>query len=83
MSYGKFNTYEEVATKFSIKLKEYSFLQEKEIDVKEDIFDFINDNLKSRRSYINENAICENIISPILKCCSKTKYNSYLVACEI
>ena len=44
MVYGKFKTYEEVATKFCIKLQEVSFLQEKEIVVKPDIFAFIKEN---------------------------------------
>lgn len=71
MAYGKFLTYEEVATKFNIKLIELSFLQEREILIKEDIFNFIKENLRARRNYINEYIICESIIFPILSVVSK------------
>jgi len=71
MSYGNFSTYEEAATKFKLKLRELSFVQEKEIAVKPDILEFIKENLSLRRNYITENAICESIISPILTVISK------------
>ena len=71
MSYGNFSTYEEVATKFRIKLREVFFVQEKEFAIKPDILEFIKENLSLRRNYITENAICESIISPILTVVSK------------
>jgi hypothetical protein len=71
MAYGKFATYEEVAAKFKIKLTELSFLQEREIIIKEDIFNFIKENLELRRNYVNEYVICESIIFPILSVVSK------------
>ena len=71
MAYGKFGTYEEVATQFKIKLIEASFIQKKEITIPESLFEFINDNLRLKRSYVSENAICEAIISPILNIISK------------
>lgn len=71
MAYGKFSTYEEVATKFKIKLIEDSFIQETPITIAESLFEFINDNLRLKRSYVSENAICESIISPILNIISK------------
>lgn len=71
MAYGKFKTYEEVATKFNIKLKEVSFVEEREIEVKKDIFEYIKENLETRRNYVSENAICESIIFPILDVISK------------
>jgi hypothetical protein len=66
MSYGKFSTYEEVATRFKIKLIETSFIQEIPIKIPDSLFEFIDDNLRMKRSYVSENAICESIISPIL-----------------
>jgi hypothetical protein len=66
MPYGKFNSYEEVATRFQIKLTDASFIQETPINISAGLFEFIDDNLRLRRSYVSENAICENIISPIL-----------------
>ena len=71
MAYGNFKTYEEVATKFQIKLHEASFVEEKVISVPQDVFVFIKENLETRRNYITENAICETIISPILMLVSK------------
>ncbi|NOQ35367.1 MAG: hypothetical protein GQ569_05660 [Methylococcaceae bacterium] len=71
MTYGTFKTYEEVAIRFRIKLIETSFIQESSIEVPAGLFEFINDNLRLKRSYISENAICENIISPILNIISK------------
>ncbi len=66
MSYGKFSTYEEVALKFHIKFIEQAFVEEKSILIDKGIFFFINKNIRTRRSYVSENAICESIISPIL-----------------
>ncbi len=71
MSYDNFNTYEEVAIKFKIRLIEQSFIKEEKIHLDKSLFDFVNDNLKSRRNYISENAICESIISPILNIIAK------------
>ena len=71
MAYGKFGTYEEVATQFKIKLIESSFIQKKEISIPESLFEFVNDNLRLKRNYVSENAICEAIISPILTIVSK------------
>ncbi|MCI5145109.1 MAG: hypothetical protein D3923_06155 [Candidatus Electrothrix sp. AR3] len=66
MSYGTFSTYEEVAIKFQIKFIEQAFVEEKRIGLDPALFEFINGNLKTRRNYVSENAICESIISPIL-----------------
>jgi hypothetical protein len=66
MPYGKFSSYEEVATRFQIKLTDASFIQEIPITISTGLFEFIDSNLRLRRSYISENAICENIIAPIL-----------------
>ena len=76
MPYGKFSTYEEVATRFKIKLIETSFIQETPIEIPESLFDFIDDNLRLKRSYVSENAICESIISPILNIVCKFNYIS-------
>lgn len=71
MPYGTFTTYEEVATKFKIKLAEQSFVQKASLAIDKALFSFISDNLKTRRSYVSENAICESIISPILNVAAK------------
>ena len=71
MGYSIFKTYEEVAIKFKIKLLECHFVEEKEIVVKPAIFEFIADNLATRRNYVSEHSICETLISPILNVISK------------
>lgn len=50
MAYGNFKSYEEVALKFQIELIECAFVEEKEIVVKEDLFDFVKKNLELRRN---------------------------------
>ncbi len=71
MSYGNYSNYEEVATKFKIKFKEENFVKEEPININPSMFTFIDDNVKSRRSYVSENSICENIIAPILSIVAK------------
>ena len=66
MSYGTLKTYEEVAIKFEIQLQEEIFIQQKELLLSKEIFNFIYKNLQLRRNYISESAICETMISPIL-----------------
>ena len=71
MSYDNYSNYEEVATKFKIKFKEENFVKEEPININPSMFTFIDDNVKSRRSYVSENSICENIIAPILSIVAK------------
>jgi len=66
MSYGTLKTYEEVALKFEIQLQEQIFIQQKEIQISEEMLGFIQKNLQRRRNYVSESAICETMISPIL-----------------
>lgn len=66
MSYENFKTYEEVAIKFGIKLQVKHFIEEKELEVEKDLFQYISSNLQKRANYVSENAICETIISNIL-----------------
>jgi len=66
MAYGTLKTYEEVALKFEIQLQEQIFMQQKPINISEDILNLIQNNLQLRRNYVSESAICETMISPIL-----------------
>lgn len=66
MAYGQFKTYEEVALKFAIVLQERAFVEEREMIIAPEIFNFIQKNLGLRRNYVSENAICEMMIAPIL-----------------
>jgi hypothetical protein len=71
MPFGKFKTYEEVATKFHVTLKRISFVQEKELHVDKALFNFVASNLINPSSYISENALCETIIANILNIVKK------------
>ncbi|MCK5876809.1 MAG: hypothetical protein KAG43_04180, partial [Candidatus Marithrix sp.] len=66
MSYGTLKTYEEVALKFEIQLQEVIFVQQKKINISEEMLNLIQNNLQLRRNYVSESAICETMISPIL-----------------
>lgn len=72
MAYGKFNTVEEVATKFDIEVaNKTAFVSQKEIQILEPMFVMIIENINDDISYINEYTICERIISPILNLVSR------------
>lgn len=67
MSYGKFKSVEEVATKFDIEVADRTaFLNEIELEILDVLFSMITKNLQDETNYINEFAICEAIIRPIL-----------------
>lgn len=72
MAYGKFKTVEEVARKFEIEVtNKTTFVSQKEIKVLESLFFFVTENINDDISFVNEVAICERIISPILNIVSK------------
>jgi len=66
MSYGNFKTLTEVAEKFDIELKTAHFIDQLTIDIPEYPFLDIKQRLGDDMSFINETAICEDIIKPIL-----------------
>lgn len=66
MSYGNFKTVTEVAEKFDIELKTESFIDELAIEIPDYPFSDIERRLGNEISFINEFAICEDIIKPIL-----------------
>jgi len=74
MAYGKFQTLEEVLIKFDIEMKTEKFLKEMHFEIVTALSDFLQENLSDRRNYINENSICETIISPFLNLVSR-KHN--------
>ncbi len=72
MAYGNFKTVEEVARKFDIEVaNKTAFTRQKEINVLEVLFSIITENINDSISFINETAICERIISPILNTVSR------------
>jgi hypothetical protein len=66
MAFGKFQTLEEVLIKFDIEMKTINFLDTTNFVIVDTLSDFLQQNLSNRLNYINENSICETIISPIL-----------------
>jgi hypothetical protein len=66
MSYGDFKTVAEVAEKFDIELKTESFIDELAIEIPDYPFSDLERRLGNEMSFINEVAICEDIIKPIL-----------------
>ena len=66
MSYGDFKTISEVAEKFDIELKTEAFIDELAIEIPDYPFSDIEMRLGDEMSFINEVAICENIIKPVL-----------------
>lgn len=66
MSYGNFKSVPEVAEKFNIKIRTDSFIDTLNIEIPELYFSDIERRLGDEMSFINEVAICEDIIKPIL-----------------
>jgi hypothetical protein len=72
MSYGKFNTIEEVARKFDIEVaNKTAFVSQKEIKILDTLLVILTENINDDISFINETTICERIISPILNIVSR------------
>ncbi len=67
MSYGKFKSVEEVATKFDIEVADRTpFVSEKKLDILDAFLSMVAKNLKDDTNYITEFAVCDAIIRPIL-----------------
>jgi len=68
MAYGTFKSVEEIAEKFDISvMKRQSFIDQKSFDVPALHFALIEEALRDDTNYVSEYAICETLISPILK----------------
>ncbi len=66
MPYGQFESVEEVASLFNIKVKDASITQTKPIAISETGFKSITKKLLDSLSFRNEATICNKIITPIL-----------------
>jgi len=66
MSYGDFKKVSDVATKFGTKVKKKPFIDTLSLKITPVHFTDIMERLDSSLSFINEVAICEDIIKPIL-----------------
>lgn len=66
MSYGNFESVEQVADIFNLKVKDGSVIRSKSIVISELFFDNIKRRLLSSLSFRNETTICNKVITPIL-----------------
>jgi len=67
MSYGKFKSVEEVATKFDIKVADRTaFLEEKNLEILDAFLSMVAKNLMDDTNYVTEFAVCDAIIRPII-----------------
>ncbi|MCI5218325.1 MAG: hypothetical protein D3914_03825 [Candidatus Electrothrix sp. LOE2] len=72
MAYGNFKSVEEVARTFDIEVsRKTPFVDQKEFEVQETLFQLLTENIRDDLSFINETTICEKIISPILHIVAK------------
>jgi len=66
MPYGQFESVEQVASIFDIKVKDGAIIKSKSIEVSELLFNQIERRLLDSLSFRNEATICNKIITPIL-----------------
>ncbi|MEN8218029.1 MAG: hypothetical protein ABFS56_17000 [Pseudomonadota bacterium] len=67
MSYGKFKSVEEVATKFDIKVADRTtFLEERNLEILDAFLSMVAKNLMDDTNYVTEFAVCDAIIRPII-----------------
>lgn len=66
MAYGTFKNLDEVANKFDITITNSDFMEELNLTIDNFYFTVTQKNLKDKKNFISENAICEAIIFPIL-----------------
>ncbi|MBF0235551.1 MAG: hypothetical protein HQK65_21325 [Desulfamplus sp.] len=66
MPYGQFESVEQIARIFSIKVKDASIIKTKRIEVSEPLLNYIEKKLLDSLSFRNEATICNKVITPIL-----------------
>jgi hypothetical protein len=66
MPYSKFESVEQVAEKFDIEVRAIPFMDKKEIEIPELYLSRLRIKLADSAYFINEYAVCEHIITPIL-----------------
>ncbi len=71
MAYTDFKSLKQVAEEFNIEVYETNFIKEKEFVVNDYYLNELLLNFKDRNSTANEMAICENLISPIIRVCAR------------
>ena len=66
MSYGQFESVEQVASIFSLKVKDGSIINSKSLEISELLLNNIKRRLLDSLSFRNEATICNKVITPIL-----------------
>jgi len=66
MSYGKFETIEQVSDTFEIEITRKMFINKEKIEINDIILTMISRRLLEDANFVNEQAICQHIITPIL-----------------
>jgi hypothetical protein len=66
MSYGKFESVEQVAGIFNLKVRDGSIINSKSIEISELLLDNIKRRLLNSLSFRNEATICNKVITPML-----------------
>ncbi|EDN68595.1 conserved hypothetical protein [Beggiatoa sp. PS] len=66
MSYGKFETIEQVSDTFEIEITRRAFLNQEKIEIDDIVLTMIGRRLLEDANFVNEQAICQHIITPIL-----------------
>jgi hypothetical protein len=66
MSYGKFETIEQVSDTFEIEVRRKAFINKEKIEINDIILTMIGRRLLEDANFVNEQAICQHIITPIL-----------------
>ena len=66
MSYGKFETIEQVSDTFEIDITRNAFINKEKIEIDDVILKMIGKRLLEDANFVNEQAICQHIITPIL-----------------
>ncbi len=65
MSYGKFETIEQVSDTFEIDITRGAFINKEKIEIDDIILTMIGRRLLEDANFVNEQAICQHIITPI------------------
>ncbi|MCP4400613.1 MAG: hypothetical protein GY801_25350 [bacterium] len=66
MSYGKFETIEQVSDTFEIEITRGAFIHTEHIEIDELMLTMISRRLLEDANFVNEQAICQHIITPVL-----------------
>ncbi len=66
MPYGKFETIEQVADTFALEVTREAFIATKPFEVDDIILNMLRRRLLEDANFVNEQAICQHIITPIL-----------------